>query len=63
MLRSDLQLSDLDYALPTIVFGFFAVEPFLSPTLGLTLEHKAEQLADTIRQALEPAIRTDESKR
>ncbi len=56
MLRSDLQLSDLDYALPTIVFGFFAVEPFLSPTLGLTLEHKAEQLADTIRRAFEPAV-------
>ncbi len=55
MLRSDLQLSDLDYALPTIVFGFFAAEPFLSPTLGLTLEHKADQLADTIRRAFEPA--------
>jgi AcrR family transcriptional regulator len=55
MLRSDLLLSDLDYALPTIVFGFFAAEPFLSPTLGLTLEHKAHQLAETIRRAFEPA--------
>jgi AcrR family transcriptional regulator len=54
MLRADLRLSDLDYALPTIVFGFFAAEPFLSPTLGLTLEHKAEQLAETIRRAFGP---------
>jgi hypothetical protein len=50
-LRSDLRLSDLDYALRTIVFGFFAAEPFLSPTL----EHKADQLAETIRRAFEPA--------
>lgn len=56
MLRPDLRLSDLDYTLPNIVFGFFAAEPFLSPTLGLTLEHKADQLADTIRRAFEPAV-------
>ncbi len=41
--------------LPNIVFGFFAAEPFLSPALGLTLEQKADQLAETIRRAFEPA--------
>jgi AcrR family transcriptional regulator len=55
MLRPDLRLGDLDYALPNIVFGFFAAEPFLSPALGLTLEHKADQLGDTIRRAFECA--------
>jgi AcrR family transcriptional regulator len=55
MLRSDLRLDDLDYTLPTIVFGFFAAEPFLPPSIGLTLEQKADQLADTARRAFEPA--------
>ena len=54
MLRSDLSLNDLDYTLPTIVFGFFAAEPFLPPSIGLTLEQKADQLADTVRRAFEP---------
>jgi AcrR family transcriptional regulator len=55
MLRPDLQLDDLDYTLPTIVFGFFAAEPFHSPAITLTLEQKADQLADTVRRAFEPA--------
>jgi AcrR family transcriptional regulator len=55
MLRADLRPDDLDYTLPTIVFGFFAAEPFLSPTIGLTLEQKADQLAETVRRAFEPA--------
>jgi AcrR family transcriptional regulator len=54
MLRPGLRLNDLDYTLPTIVFGFFAAEPFLPPSLGLTLEQKADQLADTVRRAFEP---------
>ena len=54
MLRSGLRLDDLDYTLPTIVFGFFAAEPFLPPSVGLTLEQKADQLADTVRRAFEP---------
>jgi AcrR family transcriptional regulator len=54
MLRPDLRLDDLDYTLPTIVFGFFAAEPFLPPSIGLTLEQKADQLADTVRRAFEP---------
>jgi AcrR family transcriptional regulator len=54
MLRADLRLKDLDYTLPTIVFGFFAAEPFLPPAIRLTLEQKANQLADTVRRAFEP---------
>jgi AcrR family transcriptional regulator len=54
MLRPGLRLNDLDYTLPTIVFGFFAAEPFLPLSLGLTLEQKADQLADTVRRAFEP---------
>jgi AcrR family transcriptional regulator len=54
MLRSDLRPEDLDYTLPTIVFGFFAAEPFLPPAVTLTLEQKADQLAETVRRAFEP---------
>ena len=55
MLRPGLRLPDLDYTLPTIVFGFFAAEPFHPPAITLTLEQKADQLADTVRRAFEPA--------
>jgi AcrR family transcriptional regulator len=55
MLRPDLQVTDLDYTLPTIVFGFFAAEPFHPPTIKLTLEQKADQLAGTVQRAFEPA--------
>ena len=54
MLRPGLRLNDLDYILPSIVFGFFAAEPFLPPSLGLNLDQKADQLADTVRRAFEP---------
>jgi AcrR family transcriptional regulator len=55
LLRSDLLPNDLDYTLPVIVFGFFAAEPFLPPAIQLSLEQKADQLADTVRRAFEPA--------
>jgi AcrR family transcriptional regulator len=55
MLRPDLDLTDLDYTLPTIVFGFFAAEPFHPPSITLTLEQKADQLAETVHRAFEPA--------
>jgi AcrR family transcriptional regulator len=54
MLRRDLRLEDLDYTLPTIVFGFFAAEPFHPPSIKLSLERKADQLAGTIHRAFEP---------
>jgi hypothetical protein len=45
MLRPGLRPQDLDYALSTIVFGFFAAEPFLPPGIRLSLEQNADQLA------------------
>jgi AcrR family transcriptional regulator len=54
MLRPDLRLKDLDYTLPTIVFGFFAAEPFLPPGIRLSVQQKADQLAGTVRRAFEP---------
>ena len=54
MLRPELCPTDLDYTLPVIVFGFFAAEPFLPPAIELSLQQKADQLADTIRRAFEP---------
>ncbi|MBO0881037.1 MAG: TetR/AcrR family transcriptional regulator [Mycobacterium sp.] len=62
MLRPDLRLKDLDYTLPTIVFGFFAVEPFLPRAIRLSLEQKADQLADTVRRAFEPTGAPDGAK-
>lgn len=55
LLRSDLRPNDLDYALPTIVFGFFAAEPYLPQALQLSQQQKADQLADTVRRAFEPS--------
>lgn len=54
LLRSGLRPDDLDYTLPTIVFGFFAAEPFLPAAIELSLQQKADQLADTVRRAFGP---------
>jgi AcrR family transcriptional regulator len=62
MLRGDLRPTDLDYTLPTLVFGFFAVDPFLPPDLGLSLQEKADQLADTVRRAFEPSDAPDRER-
>ncbi len=55
LLRAGLRPQDLDYALPAVVFGFFGIDPFLPPEVGLTLADKADRLADTLRHAFEPA--------
>ncbi|MFF5210104.1 TetR/AcrR family transcriptional regulator [Streptosporangium sp. NPDC000396] len=55
LLREGLRPEDLDYSLPTIVFGFFAIEPLLPATIELGLEDKADHLADTLRRTFEPA--------
>lgn len=55
LLRDGLRAEDLDYSLYTIVYGFFAAEPFLPPDLGLSLEDKADHLADTLRRTFGPA--------
>lgn len=52
LLREGLRPEDLDYSLPAIVFGFFAIDPFVPP---LDLEAKADHLADTLRRTFEPA--------
>lgn len=62
MLRAELRPTDLDYTLPNIVFGFFAAEPFLPPSIRLSLEQKADQLADTVRRAFEPADAPDKQR-
>lgn len=62
MLRPDLELKHLDYTLPTIVFGFFAVEPFVPSAVRMSLQQKADQLADTVRRAFEPADTPDNDR-
>ncbi|MEO3796329.1 helix-turn-helix domain-containing protein [Nonomuraea sp. B10E15] len=54
LLRAGLRPEDLDYSLPTIVFGFFAIEPLLPADVTLGLEEKAGHLADTLRRTFEP---------
>ncbi|MGP3961464.1 TetR/AcrR family transcriptional regulator [Nonomuraea sp. 3N208] len=54
LLRDGLRPEDLDYPLPTIVFGFFAIEPLLPAEVTLGLEEKADALADTLRRTFEP---------
>src|SRR5246127_4808125 len=54
MLRPDLHLMDLDYTLPTIVFGFFAAEPFHPPAIKLAWEKKPKQPTATIPRSFEP---------
>ncbi|MEU4550036.1 TetR/AcrR family transcriptional regulator [Nonomuraea dietziae] len=55
LLREDLRPEDLDYSLPTIAFGFFAIEPLLLKAIALSLEEKADQLADVLRRTYGPA--------
>lgn len=55
LLRAGLRAEELDYSLYTIVYGFFAAEPFLPPDLDLSLEDKADHLADTLRRTFGPA--------
>jgi AcrR family transcriptional regulator len=62
MLRPDLHLKDLDYTLPTIVFGFFAVEPFLPAAIRSSVQQRADQLADTVRRAFEPTDAPDSDR-
>ncbi|MDI6102807.1 helix-turn-helix domain-containing protein [Actinoplanes sp. NEAU-A12] len=55
LLRADLRPEDLDYTLPAVVFGFFGIDPLLSPETHLGLPDKADQLAGTLRHAFGPA--------
>ena len=62
LLRDGLRAADLDYPLPTIVYGFFAVEPLLDPAPGLSLDAKADHLADVLRRAFEPPRTPDPAR-
>ncbi|NBE82922.1 TetR/AcrR family transcriptional regulator [Micromonospora rubida] len=55
LLRARLRPEDLDYTLPAVMFGFFGIDPLLAPEVALPLVDKADQLADTLRHAFEPA--------
>jgi AcrR family transcriptional regulator len=54
LLRAGLRPEDLDYWLPAIVFGFFAMEPLLPAHVELGPAEKAAHLADTLRRTFEP---------
>lgn len=53
LLRSGLQPEMLIYSLKAMIFGFFAVEPFLSGESDLMLDDKANCLTDALRHAFE----------
>ncbi|HEY1176968.1 MAG TPA: helix-turn-helix domain-containing protein [Phytomonospora sp.] len=54
LLRPDVSAAELDYTLPTVVYGFFAIEPVLPDDLPLDLDAKADRLADVLRRTFEP---------
>ena len=53
LLRSGVDLSDVDYGIQAVAYGFFAVEPFQPE--GPDLEHRADLLAEAVRRTYEPA--------
>ncbi|WP_117210153.1 TetR/AcrR family transcriptional regulator [Allorhizocola rhizosphaerae] len=55
LLRAGLRPEDLDYTLPAVMFGFFGIDPLLPSGVDLTLQAKADQVADLLRHAFEPA--------
>ncbi|KUH95944.1 transcriptional regulator [Mycobacterium sp. IS-1556] len=54
LLGEGLTAQDVHYPLTASVFGFFAAEPMLPDELGLSLDEKADQLANMLRRAFEP---------
>lgn len=63
LLRDGLSPAELDYTLPTVVYGFFAIEPFLPAAFPLDLDAKADRLADVLHRAFEPAGEPDPAQR
>lgn len=57
LLRAGLRPSDVDYPMRAIVYGFFAAEPLLPPEPVLSLEYKADRLAETLLRTFGPARR------
>lgn len=56
LLYSDGELETQMYALQATITGFLLIEPFLADANGLSLEHKASVLAQTIERAFEPNV-------
>jgi AcrR family transcriptional regulator len=54
LLRPGIALSDVDYGLQAVAYGFFAAAPLLPADPRSTLDHRADQLAEVIRRSFEP---------
>ncbi|MGV0744846.1 TetR/AcrR family transcriptional regulator [Mycolicibacterium sp. XJ870] len=54
LLGEGLRPEDVHYPLTASVFGFFAAEPMVPDELGLSLDEKADHLANMLRRAFEP---------
>ena len=57
LLRGGVDLSDVEYGIQAVAYGFFASGPLQSLDPDRPLEHRADQLADVIRRSFEPAER------
>jgi AcrR family transcriptional regulator len=55
LLRTGTDLSDVEYGIQAVAYGFFASDPLQATDPGRTLEHRADQLADVIRRSFEPS--------
>jgi AcrR family transcriptional regulator len=55
LLRSGADLSDVEYGIQAVAYGFFASGPLQAVDPERGLEHRADQLADVIRRSFEPA--------
>lgn len=62
LVREGLSPAELDYTLPTVVYGFFAIEPFLPADSPLDLDAKADRLADVLHRVFEPASAPDPAR-
>jgi AcrR family transcriptional regulator len=56
LLRIDMSISAQSYAFAATVTGFSLVDPFLQDEETLSLEEKAEAMAQTIHDAFEPEV-------
>jgi AcrR family transcriptional regulator len=54
LLRDGIDLSDVDYGIQAVAYGFFASGPLQAVDPGRSLEHRADQLAEVIRRSFEP---------
>lgn len=55
LLRPGVDLADVDHGMQAVAYGFFAAGPLLPDDPRLTLDHRADQLADVVRRSFEPA--------